>query len=76
MGDHQEGARDRHHEPARAQGASVYLRALLNITSCMTTCILIQECGGLDLGCVVNCMVGEKLGYGCTGILTAIEANG
>jgi len=35
-----------------------------------------QSCGGLDLGTVVNCMVGEKLGYGCTGILTAIEANG
>ena len=35
-----------------------------------------KECGGLDLGTVVNCMVAEKLGYGCTGILTAIEANG
>merc|ERR1719367_459726 len=34
------------------------------------------EYGGLDLGCVVNCMVGKKMAYGCTGIMTAIEANG
>ena len=31
--------------------------------------------GGLGLGLVDECIIGEELAYGCTGILTAIAAN-
>ncbi|XP_019866505.1 probable medium-chain specific acyl-CoA dehydrogenase, mitochondrial [Aethina tumida] len=33
------------------------------------------EYGGLGLGILDSCLVAEELGYGCTGIMTAIEAN-
>lgn len=32
--------------------------------------------GGLDLGVFDGCMVAEELAYGCTGIMTAMEASG
>ena len=32
--------------------------------------------GGLGLGCLEGCLIGEELAYGCTGIMTAMEANG
>ena len=32
--------------------------------------------GGLGLGCLEGCIIGEELAYGCTGIMTAMEANG
>ena len=35
-----------------------------------------QEYGGLGLGTLDGCLIAEKLAYGCTGILTAVEANG
>jgi len=35
-----------------------------------------QEYGGMGLGTLDGCMITEKLAYGCTGISTAIEANG
>jgi len=35
-----------------------------------------QECGGMGLGTLDGCMISEKLAYGCTGVMTAIEANG
>jgi len=35
-----------------------------------------QEYGGLGLGTLDGCLVTEKMAYGCTGIMTAIEANG
>lgn len=35
-----------------------------------------QECGGLGLGSVEGSMISEELAYGCTGVQTAMEANG
>lgn len=35
-----------------------------------------QEYGGLGLGVLDDCIIGEELAYGCTGIMTAIVANG
>ena len=32
--------------------------------------------GGLGLGVLDECIVGEELAYGCTGIMTALTANG
>ncbi|XP_026318294.1 probable medium-chain specific acyl-CoA dehydrogenase, mitochondrial isoform X2 [Hyposmocoma kahamanoa] len=34
-----------------------------------------QHCGGLDMGIFDECLVAEELGYGCTGIKTALEAS-
>lgn len=34
-----------------------------------------QEFGGLGLGILDNCIIGEELAYGCTGFSTAINAN-
>lgn len=34
------------------------------------------EFGGMGLGVFEGCLMGEELAYGCTGIATAIEANG
>ncbi|CAH0547145.1 unnamed protein product [Brassicogethes aeneus] len=33
------------------------------------------EFGGIGLGILEGCIVAEELGYGCTGIMTALEAN-
>ncbi|KAF1336169.1 Medium-chain specific acyl-coa dehydrogenase, mitochondrial precursor, partial [Globisporangium splendens] len=35
-----------------------------------------EKFGGLGLGVLDGCIVGEELAYGCTGMATAIEANG
>merc|ERR1712073_37916 len=35
-----------------------------------------QEYGGMGLGTMDGCLLTEKLAYGCTGISTAMEANG
>ncbi|KAL1508827.1 hypothetical protein AB1Y20_004922 [Prymnesium parvum] len=35
-----------------------------------------EEFGGLGLGCLEGVIIGEELAYGCTGIMTAMEANG
>ncbi|XP_013162290.1 PREDICTED: probable medium-chain specific acyl-CoA dehydrogenase, mitochondrial isoform X2 [Papilio xuthus] len=35
-----------------------------------------EHCGGLELGVFDGCMVAEELAYGCTGIMTAMEASG
>lgn len=35
-----------------------------------------EEYGGLGLGCFESCLIAEELAWGCTGIGTAIEANG
>jgi len=35
-----------------------------------------EDCGGLGLGCMEGVIIGEELAYGCTGIMTAMEANG
>src|SRR5262249_17747032 len=35
-----------------------------------------QTCGGLGLGVLDGAIISEELAYGCTGIQTAIEANG
>ncbi|XP_064076439.1 medium-chain specific acyl-CoA dehydrogenase, mitochondrial isoform X2 [Vanessa tameamea] len=35
-----------------------------------------EHCGGLDMGIFDGCMVAEELAYGCTGIMTAMEASG
>lgn len=32
--------------------------------------------GGLDMGVFDGCLVAEELAYGCSGIMTAIEASG
>ena len=34
-----------------------------------------KEFGGLGLGSLDGCIIGEELAYGCTGMMTAIEAN-
>ncbi|XP_049784443.1 probable medium-chain specific acyl-CoA dehydrogenase, mitochondrial [Schistocerca cancellata] len=34
------------------------------------------HCGGLGLGVFDGCMMAEELAYGCTGIMTALEASG
>ena len=31
--------------------------------------------GGLGLGCLEGCIIAEEMAYGCTGMMTAIEAN-
>mmetsp|Transcript_14142 Transcript_14142/g.27468 ORF Transcript_14142/g.27468 Transcript_14142/m.27468 type:complete len:419 (+) Transcript_14142:127-1383(+) len=33
------------------------------------------EYGGMGLGCLDNCIIQEELAWGCTGVMTAIEAN-
>ena len=35
-----------------------------------------QEYGGMGVGVLDGCLITEKLAYGCTGISTALEANG
>ena len=35
-----------------------------------------ESCGGLELGAVDGVLIGEELAWGCTGIGTAMEANG
>ena len=35
-----------------------------------------QEYGGMGLGTLDGCLITEKMAYGCTGIMTAVEANG
>merc|ERR1711997_276833 len=35
-----------------------------------------EEHGGMGLGTLDGCLITEKMAYGCTGIMTAIEANG
>jgi len=35
-----------------------------------------EEYGGMGLGCLDECLVSEELAWGCTGIRTAMEANG
>lgn len=35
-----------------------------------------QEYGGMGMGTLDGCLVTEKIAYGCTGIMTALEANG
>ena len=37
---------------------------------------LSPELGGMGLGCFDGCLIAEELAWGCTGIGTAIEANG
>ena len=35
-----------------------------------------QKYGGMGLGTLDGCLITEKMAYGCTGIMTALEANG
>merc|ERR1711894_23765 len=35
-----------------------------------------EEYGGMGMGTLDGCLVTEKMAYGCTGIMTALEANG
>jgi len=35
-----------------------------------------QEYGGMGMGTLDGCLITEKVAYGCTGIMTALEANG
>jgi len=35
-----------------------------------------QQYGGMGLGTLLGCLITEKMAYGCTGIMTALEANG
>jgi acyl-CoA dehydrogenase len=34
-----------------------------------------KDCGGLGLGILESCLIGEGLSYGCSGVMTAITAN-
>ncbi|XP_053956543.1 medium-chain specific acyl-CoA dehydrogenase, mitochondrial [Anastrepha ludens] len=33
------------------------------------------DIGGMDLDCYTSCLIAEELAYGCTGIMTALEAS-
>ncbi|KAL4704581.1 hypothetical protein ACJJTC_017836 [Scirpophaga incertulas] len=35
-----------------------------------------EHCGGIELGVFDECMVAEEIAFGCTGIMTALEASG
>ena len=35
-----------------------------------------EKYGGMGLGTLDGCLITEKMAYGCTGIMTALEANG
>lgn len=35
-----------------------------------------EHCGGMELGVFDGCMVAEEIAFGCTGIMTAMEASG
>lgn len=35
-----------------------------------------QKIGGLELDVFTNCLIAEEFAYGCTGIMTAMEASG
>jgi len=35
-----------------------------------------EQYGGMGLGTLDGCLITEKMAYGCTGIMTALEANG
>jgi len=35
-----------------------------------------EEYGGMGMGTLDGCLITEKIAYGCTGIMTALEANG
>lgn len=35
-----------------------------------------EQYGGMGLGTLMGCLMTEKMAYGCTGIMTALEANG
>jgi len=35
-----------------------------------------EHCGGMNMSVMDGCLVAEELGYGCTGIKTALEASG
>ena len=35
-----------------------------------------EEYGGMGMGTLDGCLITEKMAYGCTGIMTALEANG
>ncbi|CAH2985359.1 unnamed protein product [Chilo suppressalis] len=35
-----------------------------------------EHCGGMDMGVFEGCMVAEEIAFGCTGIMTALEASG
>lgn len=37
--------------------------------------IVSQISGGLEMGVYEGCMVAEELAFGCTGIMTAMEAS-
>lgn len=39
-------------------------------------CFSFHISGGLSLGVMDGCMIAEELSYGCSGIMTAIEASG
>ncbi|XP_018792181.1 PREDICTED: probable medium-chain specific acyl-CoA dehydrogenase, mitochondrial [Bactrocera latifrons] len=34
------------------------------------------DIGGMDIDCYTSCLIAEELAYGCTGIMTALEASG
>jgi hypothetical protein len=66
---------------------SVRLQSAVSIASTAHACVIVraypqvnthieEEYGGLGLGCFEGCLIGEELAYGCTGIMTAMEANG
>ncbi|XP_013189345.1 medium-chain specific acyl-CoA dehydrogenase, mitochondrial isoform X2 [Amyelois transitella] len=35
-----------------------------------------EHCGGMNLGVFDQCLVAEEIAYGCTGVMTAMEASG
>lgn len=38
--------------------------------------INVTSTGGMNMGVFEGCLVAEELAYGCTGIMTAMEASG
>lgn len=48
-----------------------YLYVSRLVSNCVVTVV-----GGMGMGVLDGCLVAEELAYGCTGIMTALEASG
>lgn len=55
---------------------SIYLYVLIYIPRRLYHFTLLISLGGMNMGVFEGCMVAEELAYGCTGIMTAMEASG
>lgn len=47
----------------------------LSVSRLLSNCV-VTVVGGMGMGVLDGCLVAEELAYGCTGIMTALEASG